>query len=67
MKCTYLKPEIEIIDILQSLQILAGSGGNHGSSVNGGSETSGENASEVENPLPGGGTRAPGFFGDFDE
>lgn len=63
MKRQYFKPEIEILDILPGMQILAGSGGDFDDNKTG----SGSNASDVENPLPGGGTRAPEFFGDVNE
>lgn len=68
MKRQYLKPEIETLDIMPGLQILTGSGGDHGASVNGGSETQGSSTSEGGGVDPRTGTtRAPGFFGDFDE
>lgn len=63
MKCTYLKPEIEIFNILPDMQILAGSGGDFGFTVGGESETQGGSASDGGDYV-GTGTRAPGFFGD---
>lgn len=68
MKRQYLKPEIEILDIMPGLQILTGSGGDHGASVNGDTEFQGSSTSEGGGVDPGtGGTRAPGFFGDIDD
>ena len=63
MKRTYFKPEIEILNILSDMQILAGSGGDHGFSVGGNGETQGGNASDGGDYV-GTGSRAPGFFGD---
>lgn len=55
----YLKPESEVIELLQE-QLLTGSGGDFDDNKMG----AGGSASEGGNPISGGGTRSPEFFGD---